>query len=180
MQSKLELSLSLTIDWLKFAESKNAMLIAAHGAAIFGIFTLLESGSISNSMYVFYIYQALLFLFLGAVFCLISFIPQVDVPWIESINPTKEEDNLLAYADIAKYDSKLYLEAIYKQEAIDLNEINPFEEDLAELIVIYSRIAMRKYSLFNSGVWCTLSAIVTPVIALIIYLIRKSHIKARA
>lgn len=177
MQKKLELSLSLTIGWLNFAENKNAMLIAANGAAIFGIFTLLGGSSTLNTMYVIYIYQALLFLFLSAVFCLISFVPQVDIPWLDSMHPPKEEDNLLAYADIANYDSKLYLETMYKQETVDLKEINPFEENLAELIILYSRIALRKYSLFNLGVWCMLSAIVTPVIALGIYFIRKNYVE---
>jgi len=178
MQKKLELSLSLTIGWLNFAENKNAMLIAANGAAIFAILTLLGSSSTSNLMYVIYIYQSLLFLFLSAVFCLISFVPQVDIPWLNSMHPPKDEDNLLAYADIANYDSKLYLEAMYKQEAVDLKEIDSFEEDLAELVISYSRIAMRKYSLFNLGVWCMISAIVTPVIALGIYFIRRNYIEA--
>jgi len=177
MQKKLELSLSLTIDWLNFAENKNAMLIAANGAAIFGIFSLLGDNSTPNSMYAIYIYQALLFLFLSAVFCLLSFIPQVDIPWLESRHSPNTTDNLLAYADIANYDSKLYLETMYKQETVDLKKIDPFEEDLAELIISYSRIAIRKYSLFNLGVWCMLSAITTPVIALVIYFIRKIYIK---
>ena len=179
MQKKLELSLSLTIGWLNFAENKNAMLIAANGAAIFGVFTLFGGGSTSTSisMYEIYIYQALLFLFLSAIFCLISFVPQVDIPWLDSKRSPKEGDNLLAYADIANYDSKLYIETMYKQAAVDLKEIDPFEEDLAELIISYSRIAMRKYALFNFGVWCMLSAIVTPVIAIGIYFIRKNHVK---
>ena len=177
MQKKLELSLSLTIGWLNFAENKNAMLIAANGAAIFGIFTLIKGISTLDSMYVIYIYQALLFLFLSAIFCLISFIPQVNIPWLDTMHSPKEEGNLLAYADIANYDSKLYLETMYKQETVDLKEIDPFEEDLAELIISYSRIAMRKYSLFNLGVWCMLSAIVTPAIALVIYFIRNIYIK---
>lgn len=173
MHKKLELSLSLTIDWLRFAENKNATLIAANGAAIFGVLTLFGSGSTLNTMYLIYIYQALLFLFLSAIFCLISFVPQVDIPWLDSIQIPKEGDNLLAYADIANYDSKLYLEAMHKQVAVDLKEIDPFEEDLAELIILYSRIALRKYSLFNLGIWCMLSAIATPIIALGIYFIKK-------
>lgn len=181
MQKKLELSLSLTIGWLNFAENKNAMLIAANGAAIFAIFTLLGDSSTSTStltsMYEIYIYQALLFLFLSAIYCLISFIPQVDIPWLDSKRSPKEGDNLLAYADIANYDSKLYIETMYKQAAVDLKEIDPFEEDLAELVIVYSRIAMRKYSLFNLGVWSVLSAIVTPAIAIGIYFIRKSYVK---
>ena len=178
MQKKLELSLSLVIDWLKFAEAKNATLIAANGAAIFGALSLFESNFPSNIMYVIYIYQALLFLFLSAAFCLISFIPQVYVPWLASKEIPKEKNNLLAYADIANYDPELYLETMYKQEKVNLEEISPFEKNLSELIVLYSRIALRKFSLFNLGVWCLLSAIVTPIIALGIYFIRRSYIKA--
>jgi hypothetical protein len=141
---------------------------------------LTEGGGESslNLMYLVYVYEALLFLFLSAVFCLVSFIPQVNVPWLGSMHPPEKEDNLLAYGDIASYDSKLYLEALYKQESVDLKRVDPFEEDLAELIVLYSRIALRKYSLFNFGVWCVLSAIGTPVVAIVIYLIRKKHIES--
>ena len=178
MQKKLEYSLSLVIDWLKFAEGKNAMLIAANGATIFGVFTILSSNPDLDSMYKFYIFQALLFLFLSAVFCLISFVPQVDIPWLNSKKTPKENDNLLAYADIANYNPELYLEAMCKQEAVNLEEVGSFEKNLSQLIVLYSRIAMRKYALFNLAVWCSLSAVVTPVIGLCIYLIRRSFIKA--
>ena len=177
MQKKLELSLSLVIDWLKFAEGKNATLIAANGAAIFGLLSLLGSSFPSNTIYVIYSYQALLFLFLSATFCLISFIPQVYIPGLATKKMPQENDNLLAYADIANYDPELYLETMYKQASVELKEIAPFEKNLSELIVMYSRIAMRKYSLFNLGVWCSLSAIVTPIIALGIYFIRRSHTK---
>lgn len=177
MQKKLELTLSLTIGWLHFAENKNAMLIAANGAAIFAIFSLLDGDSSVNSIFMLYIYEALILLLFSAVFCLISFIPQVDVRWLSSMRPPEEGDNLLAYADIANYDSKLYLETMYKQESADLKEINAFEEDLAELIISYSRISLRKYSLFNFGVWCVLAAIVTPVIAAGLYYIRKYYVK---
>jgi len=173
MQNKLELSLSLTIDWLKFAENKNATLIAANGAAIFGILSLFGSSATSNTLYLIYTYQAVVFLFLSAIFCLLSFVPQVDIPWLDSTQTPKEGDNLLAYADIANYDSKHYLQAMHKQVAVDLKEVDPFEEDLAELIITYSRIALRKYSLFNLGIWCMVAAIATPIIALGIYFIRK-------
>lgn len=179
MQKKLELSLSLVIDWLKFAEAKNATFIAANGVAIFGVLRLLESDFFSNTMYVIYIYQALLFLFISATFCFISFVPQVDISWLASKKIPQEKDNLLAYADIANYEPELYLETLYKQEGVNLKEISPFEKNLAELIVLYSRIAMRKYALFNLGIWCLLSAIVTPIIALGIYFIRRSYIKAK-
>ena len=34
---RLKLALSLTIDWLEFAEAKNAILLSASAAAIFGL-----------------------------------------------------------------------------------------------------------------------------------------------
>jgi hypothetical protein len=51
VQRKLELSLSLTIDWLKFEKNKNSMLVGANGAAIFGIVTLTGGESSLNLMY---------------------------------------------------------------------------------------------------------------------------------
>jgi len=178
MQKKLELSLSLVIGWLKFAEGKNASLIAANGAAVFGILSLFKNNFPSEAVYEIYIYQTIFFLLLSAAFCLVSFIPQVAINSSTPRKTSEKEGNLLAYADIANYDPELYLQAMCKQEALDLNEIGHFEKELSELIVTYSHIAMRKYSLFNLGVWCSLSAIVTPFIALGIYFIRRSYIKA--
>lgn len=176
MQQKLELSLSLVVDWLKFAEGKNATLIAANGAAIYWLINLYASSSFSNELLNAYVLQALLFLFMSAMFCLTSFIPQVKVGWSASGKDPQEKDNLLAYADIAGYEPAHYLEALYKQNGVEQENVDPFEEDLAELVVTYSRIAMRKYALFNLGVWCVLSAIVTPVIALGIYFVRRRHV----
>jgi len=135
MQKKLELSLSLVISWLKFAEGKNATLIAANGAAIFGVLSLSNNNFPSNIIYVIHLYQALLFLVLSATFCLISFVPQFYVSWLESKKYPQEKDNLLAPDDIVNYDPEDYLAAMYKQEAVNLKESCPFEEDLAELIV---------------------------------------------
>ena len=54
---------------------------------------------------------------------MISFVPQVYVPWLASKEIPKEKNNLLAYADIANYDPELYLETMYKQEKVNLEEI---------------------------------------------------------
>ena len=173
MQKKLELSLSLVIDWLKFAEGKNASLVAANGAAIFGIISLIGSTTATNEILLMYFYQALFFLVLSAVSCLISFIPQVHMTEQGSNGDKKNKDNLLSYADIAKYSPEHYLRLMYKQEDVELQEINSFELSLSELTVSYSQIALRKYTLFNIGVWSSLSAIVTPLLALAIYIFRK-------
>lgn len=173
MKDKLEFTLSLVIGWLKFAEGKNATLVAANGAAIFWLLNLYGNDMPSDMKFVVYIYQAIILLFLSASFCLISFIPQVSVPWLMARGEPKNKDNLLAYSDIAKYDPDYYLESVYKQSDNNVTSADPYERHLSELIVLYSRIAMRKYSLFNAGVWFSLSAIVTPLGAVLVLIIKK-------
>ena len=173
INDRLELALSLTIDWLKFAESKNALLITANGAAIFGLFTLLRSDFDTNIVYTIYIYQSIAFLAFSSVFTSISFIPYTGTSNVDMKEQPMETDNLLVYTDIAKYNPKSYLKTVYAQGKVENNESTPLERDLAELIVTYSRISVRKYSLFNKGIWCTLSAIVTPIITVVIFLFKK-------
>ena len=63
-------------DWLKFAEAKNAMIIAFNGASIFGIskMPILDYGN-SFGFWEWYFLFSIVFLVFSTLTALISFIP---------------------------------------------------------------------------------------------------------
>jgi len=156
---RLKLALSLTIDWLKFAEAKNAILLSASAAAIFGLLTLLRSPDFITNDIIYVCISLSIFLFsISLIHCSLSFIPVTST--VGSTN------NLLSYSDIVKYDSKKYLKTLYNQEENENEKPSSFNNDLADLVVSYSKVTIRKYLLFNRAIWFALSAIVIPFSAL--------------
>lgn len=168
MKDRLKYILSLVNEWLKFAESKNAALLAADTAMALGLLKVLQSYTLPSQIVKLYLSFSIVFLALAAIVCLISFISQVTIPWLATKCRPSETDNLLFYGDIAKYNPEKYMEKLYKQAMKDLDEIDAYEEDIAEQVIINSRIALRKYKLFNVALWLNVIVGLTPVGALIL------------
>ena len=61
-----------------------------------------------------------------------------------------------------------YLKALYSIQDIKYND-NAQEQFYAEQIVNNSKIALEKYRYFSYGIWMTVAAVITPIIAFIIY-----------
>lgn len=146
-------------DWLKFAETKTAALLTANGLMIFGIIRTLsnvEKNLYSNSV----LYLVVLLLIISLLLCLVSFIPSLKIPWLLKVKKILDNDNLLYFADIAKYDSKVYLEKL----AISLEkpeyQASTFDDYYAQQIIINSIIALKKYRLFTFSIYFTVIAVI--------------------
>ena len=146
-------------DWLKFAEAKNAMLIAFNGASIFGLIRLMEIETISKSEFLtYYLIFVITSLVFSAVNCLISFAPRVKI--IKG-----------GFFDSGNIPNVLFFEylkgrtnvEIIKEVTGDENEkeYTTFDKDIAEQIKQNSIVASRKYSHFTISVWITISAFIT-------------------
>jgi|Deesub1362A_J573_1020465.scaffolds.fasta_scaffold04695_5 hypothetical protein len=174
METRLREILDLVNQWLKFAEAKNAALLAANSTIAFALLKSLQQfGSLPLWLNI-YVYIAIALLFISAALSLLSFIPKTHIPWIASTRRPAIEDNLLFYGHIAAYDAKSYLKALYRETGADKIEPSGLEEDYAEQIIINSRISLAKYRLFAAGACITLSAILTPILIIPILLITKS------
>ena len=150
-------------DWLKFAEAKNAMLIAFNGASIFGIIKLLSLDFVSNSRF---IENYLLFVIISLIFstvnCLISFAPRVKI--IKG-----------GFYDSGKVPNVLFFEYLKGKNNLEIIEevtgdrekenYTTLQKDIAEQIKQNSIIASRKYSHFTISVWITISAFITVILA---------------
>jgi hypothetical protein len=175
MEDRLRYILSNVNDWLKFAEGKNAALLAANSAIVVGALRLVDGKEFIFQWAEYYFYFSIAMSSLGGVLCLLSFVPKVKIPWLLPTSLSHEKDNLVFYGDISCYDPSSYVRALYTQNGANLERIDPFEEDLAEQIILNSRIALRKYQLFNAALWLDITALLTPVVSfiLLVFLRRK-------
>jgi len=174
MEERLRYILSTVNEWLKFAESKNAALLTADGVAVFGILTALGNANLPHSWMLRYVYFCVSLLAIATIVCLLSFIPQLQVPRLVTRRSPKGEDNLMFYGDIANYNSFGYLKALYARERDKQGTIaDPIEEDYAQQIVVNSRIALRKYGYFNVALWLTVLAALSPVFSAAIFIVWK-------
>lgn len=137
-------------NWLNFAEAKNAAILA------FAIALLAAVGSME-----YFTSQRIGFILhvLGTSICmicsLISFLPNQGKDKKRE-DGCSEADNLIFYQDIAKYDPKGYLKAVYKRyrgETIDERQMRKIELDFATEITVNAAITVRKYAWFKRAMW---------------------------
>lgn len=178
MEDRLKYILTTVNEWLRFAETKNGALFAANGVIAVGIANVLAIAPQINVYIRLYLLALIVFLMFSAACCILSFVPQIKIPWFV---PTSKNagafDSLVFYGDIAKYECEDYLKALHKRYGN--GEIEPpitsIERDYAQQIIINSRIAMWKYQWFRVAVWFTLSVIVTPIPSLM-FILKRRHV----
>ena len=171
MDEKLQDIFSNINDWLKFAEAKSATLIACNGALIFGISRLIISYE-PKGAYLLYLIMVTVLCVLSISICFLSIIPSLSMPWEKKTSGASDKDNLIYFSDIAKYTPLAYLNALKAKLELNNSEITGYQKDLSNQIIINSVIADRKYRAFQKAIWLTLSAVISPVLALLIFLFR--------
>jgi hypothetical protein len=151
-------------NWLKFAEAKNATLVAGNGLLIFGILKTINDLNI-NTYLLYYIYFCLALFSISLVISLISFIPKVKIPTFLLNSDIETNDNLLFYGHILKYNERTLLE---KLDSMLNNEDDKTSKEFrtmyTEQIIINSKIARNKFELFDIAIKFTLSGILSPIL----------------
>ncbi|MBP2143386.1 Ca2+/Na+ antiporter [Methanococcus voltae] len=150
MEQKLEKIFENVNRWLSFAEAKNAAIVAFDGVAIFGLLRLTPETFSENPLFKYVFGFVVLMLLISLFISLCSFIAKS-----ENISET---DNLLFYDHICKYNSETYLNAIFKKYN-ENQEPSEYEKELAQQIVINSKIAGEKYKKFNYSIFCIICSI---------------------
>jgi len=146
-------------DWLKFAEAKNAMIIAFNSASIYGITQLFNLDFIKRSDQIInYLIIVIILLVFSTIFSLISFAPRVKIikgGWYAPV----DAPNVLFFEYLK---TKTNEEIINEITGIsDFKTYTTIEKDIAEQIKQNSIIASRKYSYFTIAVWLTVAAYIT-------------------
>lgn len=161
----------IVIEWLKFAETKNAALLTGNLVVIFGVSKIEVFSSAPVCSWVWYYYLSIVvFCGLSALCCMLSIIPQIKMPWFRSKDKSNAIDNLVFFGTIADYSPESYAEKL--QETLG-TKFNPIEMSFAGQIVINAKIARRKYKSFKVAAWLTLSAFLTPVVGGLLMVIRE-------
>lgn len=169
MEERLKYIFTNVNDWLKFAEAKNAALVAADGAAGFAALAVLVSSEDKLKIWVsIYLYLFVFFVLCSAVVALFSIVPQTRILLAKPKEEQSETDNLLFYGDIAKYKPSEYLAALSRRYSISQTPSN-LETDYAQQIIINSQIALNKYFIFRIAVWFAIAAVVNFIPALILF-----------
>jgi len=151
-------------NWLKFAEAKNATLVAGNGLLIFGVLKTIHDLKIDNYL-LWYIYFCLALFSLSLVIALISFIPKIRIPTFLLNSDIETSDNLLFYGHILKYNEKTLLEKLKSTIKEENHETSDeFQMMYAQQIIINSKTTRNKFELFNIAIKFTLSGIVSPVL----------------
>ena len=155
MEERLRYIFANTNEWLKFAETKNAGLLVFAAAAIVGAQRSTSTETLTG-MTQWALTLGTILLAAAAVLCLLSFIPQVRIPWLDSARAPTEEDNLLFYGHIADYRPTEYL-AKLRTASNAQTAPTPIEDHYAQQIVTNARIAVRKYKCFNVAAYLAIA-----------------------
>lgn len=156
-------------NWLKFAEAKNATMTAGNGLVIFGVSKLILMKDLNiNEYLLYYIYFSLFMMTLSFVVALISFMPNVKLPSYIFNNNEKKANNLLFFGSIMEYNEDNYLRDLKDTLGLENDNYkkNKINQMYANQIIINSKIAMKKYKLFNMSLHFTLVAILSPILYL--------------
>jgi hypothetical protein len=164
-------------EWLKFAETKNAVLLAFSGTGMAAIFTLLSTvQNLPNSLRIGLLISTFL-LCSCSLICALSFLPKINLDrmlWVtgnrfQAMAP-QAGDNLYYYGHLKKYNAQTLSNAI-NTSYLNGGIAQPYgkeSQDLATQITINAEIAFRKYRYFTCAAYClSASIIVVPAFALL-------------
>ncbi len=172
LHEQLRYTLSNVNDWLKFAEAKNAALVAANIGAAFGAFRVASTPNLHPLAFYYALFAAGILLLSTGV-ALASFVPQLKIPLLPQLRDISPEESVLFYGHIAECNPKSYLRELYTKNRLVTEEIAPLEIDYAAQIVVNSQIAVRKYQLFSLAVYFTITALASPIFTLLLIFYKK-------
>lgn len=169
MEEKLKFIFTNTNEWLKFAEAKNAVLITVNGAALFAILTIINDNKwLTPYTGIFFI---LVFgIAISLISSLISFIPKYKAHKLCN-NKCSDNDNIIFYGDIQKYSVGGFLKKLYIKNGQNQCDFSNFEKDLANQIIINSKIALKKNKQFLFSVIIDIGSIVFSILYYLIKII---------
>lgn len=166
----LQETLSSTNDWVQFAETKNSVLVAACGVAIWGILRLIAVREPSLLLTI-YFFMAISFMGIAFLLSLISFLPNLRHRWVISYTPPQTRRNLLYFGHLASLTEKELIDLYCKAMRFNEEDVSPLHEMYAEQVIINSRIALVKYKLFEWSVKLTICGLLTPIIAVAVFVL---------
>jgi Family of unknown function (DUF5706) len=156
-------TLSRVIDFLKFAEAKNAALLAFSSAWIVASANLLTSGHLSGGLLIAFAI-ALPFFIASALVSIWSFLPRRKLPTFH--RDPNQSKNLIYFGDISTFDAAAYKQRVRERYVSeDGPTAESYLDDLAIQVAVNSKIANAKFTFFNIGATCVLFAMLVLAVA---------------
>jgi hypothetical protein len=164
-------------DWLKFAEAKNAALLAFSGTGLTATLTVLATAQgLPNSLRA-GLFVSTCLLGICALLCALSFLPKTNLEkllWIRNkpsrTSRPKAVDNFYYFGDLQKYSEAELLDSL-NTHYFNNSITSPYGKecsDLAAQITVNSGIASMKFQFFTYALYCLIiSIIAVPILALI-------------
>ena len=155
-------------DWLKFAEAKNAALIAFCSVTIPAYVQHLNSAGGASQAYCF---LAVFFLAAGLLLSLFSVLPMIRLLARADGHGTSKEPNLYYFSDIGMMSAEEFRVRMGDRCAERGWE---FDGDAVDQIHANSVIASRKFRYFDAALRLVLVGLFTPVFAIVFLLMAKN------
>lgn len=169
--------LTIVNEWLKFAEAKNAMLIAFNGASIYGLAKALELDFLKqNTWLTQYFLVVIIVLAFSVVVGLLSFIPQLTFINFSKSTTNKSTSNIF-FGHLKNKSKVQIVQGICETKA---TEFTNYELDIAGQIQQNSIIASNKYDFFTIAAWITIIAyvhVLAFILAIILWVNRNNEVK---
>ena len=168
----LESIFNIVNDWLKFAESKNAVLITLTGASLAALLNHVSGNKMPDTFLLkIYLYNFVIFSVIGISISLISFIPQTKMFWLWREKNTIKNPNYYFFGDLAHLSPDEIINFLYANSGTSISPIHILRKNLASQIINNSKICRRKFHFFRVALWFILTSIFTPVISIILYIV---------
>jgi hypothetical protein len=157
-------------DWLKFAEAKNAALLAFSGTGMTATLTVLATAQSLPTFLRFGLLISTSLLCICTLLCALSFIPKTNLEkllWLRS-QPSKKlhpslTDNLYYFGDLRKYSAGELLNAVnvHYFNSIVTQPYSKECSDVAIQITINSDIASFKFQTFTYAIYFLVASILS-------------------
>lgn len=152
-------------EWLRYAEAKNGVLLTLNGAFLVGMHQIFQSYSLNNLANI-YLWIATSFLTMSLIVTLASFYARTKTFGFNIPKKTScISSNMLYFGHLANTNPDDLLKSLTMNP--DQHSHPVYAKNISEQIIINSKIASRKFALFNFALILTISAIITPVGAII-------------
>ncbi|MDR2944298.1 MAG: DUF5706 domain-containing protein [Methanosarcinales archaeon] len=155
----------MVLERLRYAETKNTIILTLLGVLIIGAFRIFNETPDRPLIATIYFWCFLFFSVLAIVTALTSFMPNIKLQYLYKTKDPLPSDSLIYYEHIAKFDeAKQYVSAINRVYYNDEAAAGNLDYDLAAQIILNSRSIYRKSVLSYYAIVFTVCAILTPII----------------
>ena len=161
MEGRLFKILNLVIDWVKFGETKNALILAFQGGLAVGVFRASMDAKLTGAA-VDLAWIGIVCLALGSIEALVSFFPKLRLVWPYKKPYAKNVGtNVIYFGYIAGLNVDSFLKEVTTSTG-DSTEYQPnsIQWHIAEQVVVNSQIALWKFRVFSWALRATILGVV--------------------